>query len=371
MDATNDMKSHLKDFARFLVRHRIHFISWFFFILYEIALTGILRGYFASAGNYIVFYVLNISLFYFHAHVVLTTVHKKANHNIWILVALIAFEIIIYVPFTIIVVGFLHRYAGLSVFSEVSINKESVGNGLWRTIYFMLFSSGYYYLTNYLKERKITQQAEKERLMMLIENQLIQAELIKSQHAHLKAQINPHFLFNTLSFIYANTRKVVPEAADAILALSEMMRYALQDDSERTFTPLVQELEQVKNLIKLHQIKSEHKLHILFRSDDNLDEIQIIPFVLITLVENMLKHGDLLQPEYPAIISIFSDGNDLVIETENLINRRPTGTSHHIGLSNAKKRLSMVYDDKASLEISTGKDNYFNVLLRIKLNQYY
>jgi len=361
------MKSHLQKYVLFIIKHRIHFIAWFFFILYEVVLTGILRGYFASFGNYVVFYFFNISLFYFHAHLILPIARTNPKHTIWLLPLLIIIEVALYVPLTIYAVGFLQKYANLSVYVTAVINKTTLGNGVWRTMYFILFSSGYYYLMNYLRERKNTQQSEKERLIMVIENQNMQAELIKSQHAHLKAQINPHFLFNTLSFIYANTRKVVPDAAEAIMTLSEMMRYAIQDDSERTYTALLDEIEHVENLIRLHQIKSENKFNIIFDYDRDLKEVQIIPLVLITLVENMFKHGDLLQNDHPARVSICSDGNTLIIETENLIDLKTTPVSHQIGLANVRKRLNMVYEDRASFETSTTPDNYFNALLRIEL----
>lgn len=358
----------LKNCFAFLSTYRIHFIAWSFFVFYEILLSGILRGYFASTGNYFIFYFLNISLFYFHAHVVLPTANKNQKHKVWLLPVLILLEVAIYVPLTIGIVALLQKYANLSVFTPAVFNKASLGNGLLRTIYFLLFSTGYYYLTNFIRERKVTQQAEKDRLLMIIENQDIQAELIRSQHAHLKAQINPHFLFNTLSFIYTNTRKAVPEAAEAIMSLSEMMRYALQEDNEHVFTLAQLEIEQVENLIKLHQIRAEYQLNIVFKYDDEVKDLQIIPLVLMTLVENVFKHGDLSKEHAPALISMCTDGNTLIIETENLISAKNTTTSHHIGLDNTKKRLNMVYGQKAVLDFITGADNYFCVSLRIELN---
>lgn len=361
------MKNRLKECLLFIIKYRIHFISWFFFIFYEIVLTGVLRGYFASAGNYFIFYIFNIFLFYFHAHVILPIAHKNEKHTLWLLPILVTLEVVIYVPLTIGIVAFLQQYTDLSVFTKAAINKTSLGNGVWRTIYFILFSSGYYYLMSYLKERKISQQAERERFLMIIENQKVQAELVKTQYAHLKSQINPHFLFNTLSFIYSNTRTVVPDAAEAIMALSEMMRYALQDETETNFTSLMSEVEQVEILIRLHQIKSENKLNISLKYEDNLEEVQIIPLILITLVENMFKHGDLSKVDKPAKILISSDGETLAIETMNFINLKATGTSHHIGLDNTLKRLNMVYGKNALLEYDSDTDNYFNLFLSIKL----
>lgn len=362
------MERHLKNYYLLIKEYQIHIIAWFFFMFYEILITGLLRGYFASFANYAIFYFFNISLFYFHAHVIIPTAMAKPRHAVWILPGLVILEVAIYVPFTIYAIAFLQNYAGLSVFSPAVVDKLSIGNGVWRSMYFIFFSSGYYYLMNYLKERKNAQLAEKARLLTIIEHQNVQAELIKSQHAHLKAQINPHFLFNTLSFIYTNTRKVAPEAAEAIMALSDMMRYAIQDDNEKLLTTLSQEINQVENLIKLHQIKSENSLNILFEYESGLEEIEVIPLVLVTLVENVFKHGDLLQNAYPAQISICSDGDTLIIETENLINLKVTATSHHIGLDNIKKRINMVYGEKANLKTSKKPNNYFNATLRINLN---
>lgn len=362
------MKKRLRKYLTFIVNYRIHFITWLLFIFYEVVITGLLRGQFATVGNYFVFYSFNIILFYFHAHVIMPAAKIKTKHVIWRLPLLVAAEVVIYVPLILYTVRFLVKYADLDLYSPVAFDQRIVLSTVWRAIYFIFFSLGYYFLINYIKERKIAQEAEKERLLMIIENQNVQAELIKSQHAHLKAQINPHFLFNTLSFIYSNTRKTAPEAAETIMTLSDMMRYAIQDDSERTFTDLMLEIEQVENLIKLHQIKSDNKFNIIFEYDEHLAEVQIIPLVLITLVENMFKHGDLLQEDHPALISVDLAQNILIIETQNLINPQAKPTSHHIGLENIKKRLNMVYAEKAGLQISRIPNNYFNVILSIDLD---
>lgn len=362
------MKKVLANYFNFFNKHRIHFIAWFFFIFYEVIISGILRGYFATVGNYVLFYAFNIGLFYFHAYVIMPKAKSNTKHGIWALPLLIVLEVILFVPFSIVAAGLFHKYVGLILVSPATLNKTSIVTSVWRTIYFILFSSGYYYLVNYLKERKITQQAEKEKLLMIIENQNVQAELIKSQYARLKAQINPHFLFNTLSFIYASARKTAPEAAEAIITLSDMMRYSIQEDEEQLFTALILEIEQVENLIKLHQIKAEREPNIILEYDPDLSDTQIIPLILITLVENVFKHGDLSQETQPALVSINMAQNILIIETRNLVNVNGAVVSHNIGLDNIKKRLNMVYGDKAFLQTGKDRDNYFNVLLTIDLN---
>jgi two-component system LytT family sensor kinase len=361
------MKNQLKKILLLLMKYRIHFIAWFFFIFYEIVLTGILRGYFASFGNYFVFYVFNIFLFYFHAHIVLPASYKQPNQTFWLLPLLVIIEVVIYVPLTIGTVALLQQYAELTISTKAAINKTSIGNGVWRAIYFILFSSGYYYLNSYFRERKNAQQAEKERLWMIIENQTIQSELIKTQYAHLKAQINPHFLFNTLSFIYTNIRKTSPEGAEAVLSLSEMMRFALRDETENTLIPVPLEIEQIENLIKLHTLKSGSPLNLTLKYDKTLDNIEIIPLVMLTLAENIFKHGDLTQPDKPAIMSVSFDGNTILIETSNYINSGYVRQSHNIGLDNTVKRLKLIYGDNAVLSFNRDSTGYFNLYVRINL----
>lgn len=363
------MKKYFIGIFNFLIKFRIHFIAWFSFIFYEVIISGILRGYFASVGNYVLFYVFNVCLFYFHAYVIMPRAKTTSRQGIWVLPLLVVLEIVGYVVLSVWTANFFYRYAGLNLISPATFTYTSVVTSAWRTIYFILFASGYYYLINYLKEKKTAQDAEKEKLLMIIENQRGQAELIKSQHAHLKAQINPHFLFNTLSFIYTNARKTAPEAAEAIITLSDMMRYAIQDDGERIFTDLFLEIEQIENLIKLHQIKADSGPYILLEYDQELKDIQIIPLVLITLVENVFKHGDLSQENHPALISINRAQHILIIETRNLIKINHLAVSHNIGLDNIKKRLEMVYGEKAFLQTGKDRNNHFNVLLSIELDE--
>ncbi len=362
------MKNRFKECLSFLFKYRIHFIAWFFFIFYEIVLTGILRGYFASLGNYFVFYVFNIFLFYFHSHVVLPTAYNDSKQTFWLLPFLIIIEVVVYVPLTIGIVAFLQTYADLAIFTKAAINKTSVGNGVWRAIYFILFSSGYYYLMSYLRERKLAQQAEKERLLMIIDHQSVQSELIKTQYAHLKAQINPHFLFNTLSFIYTNVRKSSPQAAEAIMSLSEMMRFALRDETDNELISIPLEIKQVNNLINLHKLKSDVPLNITLKYDDSLDDVEIIPLVLLTLAENMFKHGDLTREDKPALMSLSFDGEMILIETSNYISHSIVRHSHNIGLDNTVRRLKMIYGDHASLGFNSDTSGYFNLYVRININ---
>lgn len=327
---------------------------------------GLIRKQFAPFGNYAFFYFFNITLFYFHAHFVMPAAKMKTVQAFWRLPLFIAIEVFLYITITLNITSFLQRNNYMTFQNPPYFGMDAYIGMSYRVIYFILFSSAYYYILKYFEERKRVEEKEKEKLLVIIENQRIYADLIKSQHAHLKAQINPHFLFNTLNFIYTSTRKTTPEAAEAILALSEMMRFSIEEISHSN-APLIGELEQVENLIKLHKIKSHQELFISLEYEEEVAELEIIPLLVMTLAENMFKHGDLMQEAYPAQLNLkFSEGH-LRLETRNLINKTQTHPSHHIGLENVKKRLKATYGARAELH-TFKQDNQFRVSLEIDLN---
>ncbi|ALL06610.1 hypothetical protein AQ505_14560 [Pedobacter sp. PACM 27299] len=359
------MKFTPTEFINFLRKYKIHFIGWSIFIFYEVVIMGLIRKQFSPLGNYVFFYIFNILLFYFHAHFVMPAAKMKTAQALWRLPSFIAIEVVVYITITLNLSNFLHEKGYITFLSPPAFNMDAYIGMSYRVVYFILFSSAYYYILRYFEERKLVEEKEKERLLVIIENQRIYADLIKSQHAHLKAQINPHFLFNTLNFIYTSTRKTTPEAAEAILALSEMMRYSIEEVSHSN-TPLAGELEQVENLIKLHKIKSHQNLYITMEYDEEVTELEIVPLLVMTLVENMFKHGDLLQEGYPASLILRYNASMLQVETNNLISKKQTQPSHHIGLENVKKRLKATYGERAALH-TFQQDDQFRALLEINL----
>lgn len=359
------MNKYILNFQRFLSNYKIHFIGWFIFIFYEVVIMGLVKGRFATLGNYVLFYFFNISLFYIHSYFIMPASKMKTRHAIWRLPLFIIIETGIYIPLVMGSATLLAAYAHLELMGPITFDFKTMANFAYRAIYFILFASAYYYILNYFTERKLAEEREKERLLVIIENQRINSDLMRSQHAHLKAQINPHFLFNTLNFIYTSTRKTSPEVSETIMALSEIMRYSIQEINNNS--ELMDELEQVENLIKLHQIKSGHTLYIDLNYSEESAQLQIIPLLILTLVENMFKHGDLRQAEHPGTIDLDYSEGVLHVTTKNLISASKSYASHHIGLENIKKRLKSSYGDKADIETETVDNQFFYVRLHILL----
>ena len=362
MKGINSIKTN---FILIWERYKMHFVGWLVFILYETVLAGLVSSYFSKFGNYAVHYSINITLFYVNAHLVLPLAFKYQRQAPLRLPILFLTLITIYVFFVFSVDVLLIRYTNLLDTSKIELS-EYWPRWVWRGGYFIVFSTGYYFLITYLKEKSRVSDLEKERLTSIIEQEKTQSELFRTQNAFLKAQINPHFLFNTLSFMHSQTQKIAPKVAETILSLSDMMRYALKNESLDEEAILTEEIEQVENLIKLHQLRSDKPLQIKIVLKGDLTEIQIIPLVLITLAENMFKHGNLHEPHSPALILIELQNEDLLIRTENLINPQKSATSFNLGLQNIKKRLEIKYQSQHSFTYYTDERNYFHTRIWIE-----
>ncbi|WP_162796358.1 sensor histidine kinase [Pedobacter namyangjuensis] len=239
---------------------------------------------------------------------------------------------------------------------------------LYRGIYFFGFSTGYYFLSTYLRERKRAQELEQDKLKAIIQHQQMQQELTNAQNAFLKAQINPHFLFNTLDFVYHNVNKHSPMAGEAVARLAEMMRFAIAAGEREQNIRLGDEIEQVENLIFLYQIRKNNGLAISFIYPEEALELKIIPLVLLTLVENVFKHGYLTSDEKDrAEIILAIDGEVLRIETNNSIGRLQTLMSNKTGLKNVDERLGFAYGKNYAFS-HEAKGNKFSVRLSIAIS---
>jgi two-component system LytT family sensor kinase len=206
-----------------------------------------------------------------------------------------------------------------------------------------------FYLQDEKKHRKV------------LEEQKLQLEVEKS-HANynfLKAQINPHFLHNTLNFLYAKSLPYSPELSEGILTLSEIMRYALGENSVKDGkAALKNEIEHMRNIIKIHQLRFGNSLQVNFEVNGIVNGALIIPFVLITIVENAFKHGNLKSAEHPIDIKLTIEHNNLYFYCRNKKKTGPKELSTGIGLDNIKKRLDLAYGNQYSLNIKDEADFY-------------
>lgn len=191
-----------------------------------------------------------------------------------------------------------------------------------------------------------------ERIQRDLENQRLSAEL-----AFLKSQINPHFLFNSLNSIYSLAYQRSETTPEAILKLSEIMRYMLYECNDNK-VDLGKELQYLQNYIDLQKIRYGNKAFVDFEVNGLISHQRIVPLLLISFIENAFKHGVANDPETPIRIIMDVEQNHLSFRMENKkhqFNKDPAGG---IGLNNVKRRLDLLYPDKYQMKIDDGDDTY-------------
>jgi two-component system, LytTR family, sensor histidine kinase AlgZ len=205
---------------------------------------------------------------------------------------------------------------------------------------------------------------ELEAKQKALENEKLSTEL-----QFLKAQINPHFFFNTLNNIYALTVIDVEKAQEAIHKLSRMMRYVLYDTQTGT-VQLSKELDFVRDYIQLMQLRLTDKVKVCFESPATFNDIPIAPMLLLPFIENAFKHGVNATKPSSVFIGVKQQKQELEIEIRNTLFAAQQATldeSNGIGLVNTRRRLDLLYPDRYELAInSQSADNEYVIKLKLK-----
>lgn len=180
----------------------------------------------------------------------------------------------------------------------------------------------------------------------------IRNEKLKTEVSYLKAQINPHFLFNTLNSLYALALAKSDDGPEAILKLSAMMRYVVTESS-KDHVSLDKEIDYIKNYISLQQLRMDGSTQFEFSVTGHASGKQISPLVLIPFIENAFKYG--LNPEEESAIAIKIDikENELLLEVRNnkVVHTLPAEEASGMGMENTKQRLKYLYPKKHKLLI--------------------
>jgi len=206
--------------------------------------------------------------------------------------------------------------------------------------------------------------AELEKRKLDIELKLKDAEL-----KLLKAQIHPHFLFNTLNNLYGLALEKSDMAPDLVLRLSGLLDYMLYQCNQSKVS-LLDEINQLYNYIEIEQLRYGERLRLEINQSGDAGNLQIAPMLLLPFIENAFKHGVSKQISHPFIlVNIIIQASQLVLNIENSFDKsfeKEQEYSKGIGLNNVKKRLEMLYPEKYTLLISS-EEMTFKVTLKIFL----
>jgi sensor histidine kinase YesM len=184
----------------------------------------------------------------------------------------------------------------------------------------------------------------------------------------LKAQVQPHFVFNMLNNIYATALKTSPETAALISHLSGFLDYSLYNSSQDK-VPLTTEIDHIKHYIELQKSRYGAKLDVSLNIYNDIDGLAIVPLLLLPLIENCFKHGVASSIGKSWVrVDVSRQDAQLSIKIENSKEEddKPKGYSGGIGLANVRKRLNLLYPDAHEIKVIEEPSTYL-VILKLKI----
>lgn len=239
------------------------------------------------------------------------------------------------------------------------LNEGSKRSFFYNTYY--NFSIGLFYLSFH-----VAIQLSKE---WYFQRQLIrqmEIEKLSSELEYLKAQINPHFVFNSINTIYFQIDKQNTHARESLSIFSEMLRYQLYECNGKEI-PIEKEVAYLKNYVSLQRMRKDEHYTISFVVDESVKGFVISPLLFIPFVENAFKHISHHPHGNVARINITKHDDTVKLSVFNTKENKPSKSDHQgIGLKNVKRRLELLYENRHELMVDDGTDSYeVSLTLRI------
>jgi hypothetical protein len=198
----------------------------------------------------------------------------------------------------------------------------------------------------------------------------MEKEKTKNELDFLKAQFNPHFLFNSINSIYGNIDKGNPTARNMLLTFSEMLRYQLYECNTDRIS-IDKEISYVKNYVALQQTRREDNLVVQLNIDDDLKGFTIAPLMFIAFIENAFKYVSHYEHQLNEVKIYLAKNNDnlvlKVFNTKENYNGHRSMDHTGIGIVNVKRRLELLYPGKHQLIINP-QDAFHEVTLNLQLS---
>lgn len=322
----------------------IHLLTWVAFAIYEQVIVLLTDASQFHLLRMVPLYLANAAVFYGNSEVLLPRFYARRAYGRYAGAAAL-----LLLAYVLLRTGLNEHLLAPDGTPAVAYQSMWV-NILYRGSFFLFVSIGYWFSRQTIL--LAIQKRQQEALLRVAERDLLEANL-----AFLKSQINPHFLFNSLNFLYAQVYPHSENAAKGILLLADTMRYALQEDSNGKVM-LAQEVQHLENYISLNQLRFNNQLWIVFELNGPTHFLMIMPLVLITFVENCFKHGELADAADPILIRMTVVHNQLTFYTRNRKRTGPKEKSTGIGLTNTRKRLALMYPDRHTLRVDDGTTHY-------------
>lgn len=314
----------------------LHIAFWFVFFAFKFLDYSSNLGYARAAMYVTVPNFFNVAASYFHYFLLIPLLLKKR----WLEYTIITIGML---ALTVWSRGYAESLHLSDIFNTDYYDKWTMGrimSTIWSTGSFILFIA----MLRFTIDRFVLESQKKA-----LENEKLNAEL-----NYLKAQINPHFLFNTLHNLNYLTQIKSDQATEVIMKLSNIMRYMIYE-SNKPRVALGLEINYIKDYLDLESIRLNNEYTLEFDVSQADPEIRISPLLLIPLVENAFKHGiSDRQSENRISISLKCDEENLhlrvtnSLKDEKLEKEEPSG----FGLENLRQRLTLSYPDRYELKTS-------------------
>ena len=197
--------------------------------------------------------------------------------------------------------------------------------------------------------------------------QQMQLEKLETELRYLKAQLNPHFLFNSINTIYFQIDKKNGEARESVEKFSELLRYQLYECNEDRI-PIQKEIAYLRSYVDLQRLRKRANYCIRFDAAENVQEFSIAPLLLISFVENAFKHVSTHTDRTNSIDVLLQKQDDLFLfrVTNSKDNDQAVQNSKGIGLKNVQRRLELLYADKYELVVKNDA-SFYSVQLKLQV----
>lgn len=326
----------------------LHTIYWGLIFMFLIAMSvfregsATMKDYFLSFG---VIGIINVSLFYIN-YIFLIPELIKRQKKYWIYF-LSFFLLLIAGTFLKTVLAVLNPEELLTYRTEKEVHNFSVNsfalNAAFFSGFFLISSCIIKFIIDWFSNERIQRNLESERREMELQ--------------FLKSQLNPHFLFNSLNNIYSLAYQKSDKTADAIMKLSEIMRYMIYESNTPTVA-LSKEVDYLTSYIELQKIRFKDGAYIELTLNGEIDNQKIVPLMLISFVENAFKHGVVTDPAEPVKINIIANQKILHFSVVNKKNQQNKDAQGGVGLTNVERRLQLVYPDRYKLNVVNSATHY-------------
>lgn len=319
---------------------RIQWLIWI--VLYAVHVLAILP--YDPPGQAMLYSVINVGSYvlivYGNASLLMPRLYDRNKKPAYVLLAILL----------VAGIAFLRYLASFYAYNLLYAPKPSpfrwsaVGSSLISSILIYISSILFYIALNFFRLKQKQEQLQKQHAA--------------SELKLLKAQVQPHFLFNTLNNIYYVAHKESPATAALIEQLSQIMRYFV-DEAPKEKIELAKELDFIRNYILLENMRMRYPVITDIQVPDEMNHINVPPMLLIPLVENVFKHGvDKLRNDNFIRLAVIVMQNRLDITTENLLLTDKTEKESGTGLANLTARLQLLYGKDFTLSTGAAGKHY-------------